>query len=98
MKGNKFFVLVLALSFIVFIIGCTNKGSVTDEQGKSLAQLANDEVKLTPSTAPPTNEEIINLKNGYQITSAMKLVIEKRCQWNGLKGGDTGAGYGCVAA
>lgn len=97
MEGNKFFRMVLVLSLIGFVIGCTNKELVTDEQGKSLAQLGDDEIKLTPSTAPPTNDEIINLENGYQITSAMKLVIDKRCQSNDLKGGDTGAGYGCIA-
>lgn len=97
MRKIKIFNIFLLLILIVFIVGCKSQKPAVSEQNKPSAQTPANEIKLTPSTVPPAQQELIQLKNGYQITSGMKLVIDQRCAANGLKGGDTGNGYGCVA-
>jgi hypothetical protein len=98
MSKIKFFSIFLLLVLVAFVIGCKSKEPAVNNQNQPSARSPTDEIKLVPSVVPPTAQEIIQLKNGYQITSQMKLVIDQRCAENGAKGGDTGNGYGCVAA
>lgn len=95
MKANKFVWIFFVL--LIFLTACSSK-NLNQSKDTNTVKPIPSEIKLTPSVVPPTPEEIVNLKNGYQITSAMKLVIDQRCAAAGAKGGDTGNGYGCVAA
>ena len=95
MKASKFIWIFFVL--LIFLTACSSK-NLSQSNDINTVKKTPTETKLTPSAVPPTPEEIVKLKNGYQITSAMKLVIDQRCAANGAKGGDTGSGYGCVAA
>ena len=86
--------IILILFFLIFIFGC---GKKQNEVVQPVPE-ASGEVQLTPSAVPPTEEELVTLENGYQITTGLKLKIDQRCEASGLKGGDTGSGYGCVAS
>ena len=88
MNNFKKFSFILFLTLLIFLSGCGKK-NVQDN--------FNAEIKLTPSKIPPSDQEIIKLENGYEITTRMALLIDQKCEADGLKGGDTGSGYGCVA-
>lgn len=88
--------IIFILLIIIFTSGCSKDNENAQDTAPSVKPAPN-ELKLTPSTVPPTEQEIVKLSNGYQITSGLKTVIDQRCEASGLRGGDTGSGYGCVA-
>ena len=84
-------IIFISLLVILFMTGCSKE----EEQVTSPPA---GEINLPQSAVPPVEAEIVNLENGHQITTSLKLVIDQKCASYGLKGGDTGSGYGCVAS
>ena len=94
MNNLRNFGILFILLVVMLLSGCQSKNDGTTAPSVKPAE---NEIKITPSSVPPTEQEIVTLSNGHQITLGLKIVIDQRCEAAGLRGGDTGSGYGCVA-
>ena len=87
----KYLIFIFAI-LLLLIFGCTKKINTENQPTQKIQQ----DIILPLSKVPPTDYEILKLRNGYKITTGMATLINKKCEENGLMGGDTGNGYGCL--